>query len=420
VFRPLDRLKSTFRALVPPGPEGLVWWLTALASLGVTSVIPLFPLYAKQQGADLHMIGVMTAAFLVTNLGCLYAAGKLSDRLGRRPLMAAGLLGFAFCSLGFLWLRDPWAFTALRALEGVAAACFLPAALAYVADRYPAHERGTRIAQLAMAENLGLLLGPVFGGLLAAACGLSSLFASLAVMCFVGGIMVYNLPRDAAHVNPEEHLAKGPGRWSDVRLGLLLGVGSRAMAGGFAFGLYQTVWPIFMQRLGAIPWDVSMSWTLFAVPSIFLAAYSGKLIDRHSPGPSAVVGAIFSAIVVGSYALVPNVHYLLLLCMVEGIGFAFAYPAQNALTIHCAPEMMRGRVIGVVTAVKTLGALVGALATPWLYGISARYCFGAASLVLLVGAIVLALSLLLERRRPPDAQVPSALPTRAPEGVAIP
>src|SRR3954464_9293572 len=96
-------------SLIPPGPEGLVWWLTALASVGVTSVIPLFPLYASEQGADLRMIGLMTAAFLVTNLLCLYGAGKLWAGRARRPLMATGLLGFAFCSLGFLWLRSPWA-----------------------------------------------------------------------------------------------------------------------------------------------------------------------------------------------------------------------------------------------------------------------------------------------------------------------
>lgn len=419
MFEPVSRLKSYAQSLIPPGPEGLVWWLTALASLGVTSVIPLFPLYAREQGADLHMIGIMTAAFLVTNLGCLYGAGKLSDRVGRRPLMAAGLLAFAFCSLGFLLMRDPWVFVGLRAVEGVAAAAFLPAALAYVADRYPVEERGRRIAQLAMAENLGLLFGPVFGGLLAAAFGLFSLFASLAIMCGLGGVMVYNLPKDAAHVDPEAHAARGPGSWKQVRRGLLAGVAIRAMAGGFAFGLYQTVWPIYIQRLGGNPWDASLSWTLFAIPSVFLAAFSGKLIDRRGGGPSAVVGAAFSAVVVGSYALVPNVHGLLMLCMVEGIGFAFAYPAQNALTIQAASETMRGRVIGVVTAVKTFGALLGALLTPLLYGVSVRYCFGATSMVLLVGAIALALALLLDRRQPPQDDPPITLPARAPEEVAL-
>jgi MFS family permease len=408
-------------SLIPPGPEGLVWWLTALASIGVTSVIPLFPLYASEQGADLRMIGVMTAAFLVTNLCCLYAAGKLSDRLGRRPLMAAGLLGFALCSLGFLWMRDPWAFVALRAVEGVAAACFLPAALAYVADRYPAAERGVRIAQLAMAENLGLLIGPVFGGVLAASFGLGSLFASLAVMCGLGGVMVYNLPKDDVHVDPEAHQARGPGHWNEVRRGMLTGVATRAMAGGFAFGLYQTIWPLYMKRLGAVPWDVSMSWTLFAVPSVLLAAFSGKLIDRRGPAIPAVLGASFSAVVVGSYALTPNITGLLVLCMIEGIGFAFAYPAQNALTIQAASPAMRGRVIGVVTAVKTFGALVGALATPWLYGVSPRYCFGATSLVLLVGAVVLALALFWEHRQPPlEATVAAKQPEPQPERVPVP
>ena len=86
-----------------------------------------------------------------------------------------------------------------------------------------------------------------------------------------------------------------------------------------------------------------------------------------------------------------------------------------------AEAAARGRVIGVVTAVKTFGALVGALATPWLYGVSPRYCFGATSLVLLVGAVVLALALFWEHRhRPLEASVPAAEPEAQPERVPVP
>jgi DHA1 family multidrug resistance protein-like MFS transporter len=405
------------RSLIPPGPEGLVWWLTALASLGVTSVIPLFPLYASEQGADLSMIGLMTAAFLVTNLSCLYGAGRLSDKLGRRPLMAVGLLAFALCSLGFLWFPDPWAFVALRAVEGVAAACFLPAALAYVADRYPVEERGTRIAQLAMAENLGLLLGPVFGGVVAASFGIPSLFGILAAMCGVGGVMIYNLPPDAEHHDPEAPHTAATAGWKDVRMGLLAGVATRAMAGGFAFGLYQTVWPIYIRHLGGSAWDVSLSWTCFALPSVLLAAFSGKLIDRHGAGHPAVWGAGLSALVVGSYWLVQGVPALMLLCVLEGIGFAFAYPAQNALTVQTSPGPMRGRVIGTVTAVKTGGSLVGALAVPWLYGLGLFYCFGVTGLVLLVGAVALACALVFDGKRPVDPSPPRPTPSPQPLGV---
>ena len=401
----LARASRHLNNIIPPGPEGLVWWLTVLASVGVTSVIPLLPLYAKDHGADLHVIGVMAAAYLVTNLIFLYGAGRLSDWLGRRPLMGAGLFTYACCSVGFLLWPTPAAFIVLRAIEGIAAACFLPAALAYVADRYPAGQRGLRISQLSIAENLGLLVGPAFGGAVKMTFGMGTLFIILTVLCAIGAAMVAYLP--VVKAIPHHTEPPPASHWGDVRRLLLAGVSLRACAAGFAFGMYLTIWPIYLTNLGASDWDVALSWTLFAVPAVIFGPWAGRLIDRYGPGRSAVLGAFFSATVVGGYALSSSVELILALCMLEGIGFAFAYPAQNTLTIHTSPDDMRGRVIGLVTAVKTLGTLVGALATPVLFTISPITAFGTTSVVLMLGAIALAVCMFIEdRARPPAPPAP--------------
>lgn len=412
----MARASRHLNNVIPPGREGLVWWLTVLASVGVTSVIPLLPLYAEANGADLHVIGVMAAAYLVTNLMFLYGAGRLSDWVGRRPLMGAGLFAYACCSIGFLLWPTPLGFIVLRAIEGVAAACFLPAALAYVADRYPTEQRGLRISQLAIAENLGLLLGPAFGGLVKMNFGMGTLFGILTFMCAVGAAMVAYLPVPTSaphHAEPPP-----PSHWGDVRRTLLAGVALRACAGGFAFGMYLTIWPIYLTRLGASDWDVALTWTLFAVPAVIIGPWAGRLIDRHGPGFSAVLGAFFSAIVVGAYALTGNVHAILALCMLEGIGFAFAYPAQNTLTVQTSPDDMRGRVIGLVTAVKTGGTLVGALATPILFTINPITAFGTTSLVLMAGAVALAIALYVEHRATPPAPPAPPAPSER-EGAPI-
>lgn len=412
-----------------------MWWLTLLASLGVTSVIPLLPLYARDQGADLQAIGWMAAAYLATNLVFLYGAGRLSDWLGRRPLMAVGMLTYAACSLGFLLWPSALGFIVLRGIEGIAAACFLPAALAYVADRYPISERGLRISQLAVAENLGLLLGPAFGGAVKTALGMGVLFACLAVMCLIGTALVFRLPvpakREAdvpvppgaqgtpsqAPEQPPEAteastvtrtggplMRKGPGLWHSVRPYLFVGISCRAAAAGFALGSYLTVWPLFMAALGASDWDVSFSWTVFAVPSLFLGPFAGRLIDRVGGGRPLLWGALFSGCVVCSYAFCADVSTLLAFCALEGVGFAFAYPAANTLMVQAAPEAMRGRMIGAVTAIRTLGTLIGALLTPIWYAHGARPTFLGVGVVLLVGAATLALCLALDRRQTVSAE----------------
>ncbi|MEB3220889.1 MAG: MFS transporter [Candidatus Sericytochromatia bacterium] len=406
--RPWAAVVRHTRDVVPAGPEGLVWWLTLLASVGVTAVIPLLPLYAQEGGADLHTIGLMAAAYLVTNLLFLYAAGQLSDKVGRRPLMGVGLATYAACSLGFVIWTTPAGFITLRGLEGIAAACFLPAALAYVADRYPGTERGVRISQLAVAENLGLLLGPAFGGVVKTFFGMPALFILLTLMCVVGTLMVARLPHvpladelppATTSVGWRARLEEAVAPWRAARRVLLAGVWARATGAGFAFGLYLTVWPLFMRTLGASDWDVSLSWTMFAVPALIFGPMAGRLIDRHGPERLTVWGAAFSSVVVCSYALSGSVGVLIALCVLEGIGFAFSYPAQNTLVVQCAPEALRGRVIGLITGGRTLGTLLGALATPWLYAHGPLYAFGATSVICLAGAALLGLALAVEGRR---------------------
>ncbi len=385
------------------GPEGLVWWLALVQASGMSAVLPVLPLYADQYGADLSFIGLMVGAYMAANLIGLPPAGWLSDRVGRRLLMAVGLIGFAIASFGFLIFHSPMAFVILRACEGLAAACFTPAALAYVADRAPEAQRGQRIAQLTVAQNVGFLVGPVFGGLLVMAFGLASPFWALAALCGVGGLLVARLP-GGGRADARERRAKTGGRdpvgvWKQVRWIPFAGLGARVLANGFAIGMYESIWAIYLKDLGGSAWQISLSWTFFALPAILLAGLAGRTIDRAGPARPLVLGALFSAILVLSYGMTQSVWLLVFLGVVEGIGFAFAYPAQSTMMIQIAPEALRGRVIGLVTSMSTIGALIGSVLTPILYKNSPFWVFAVTSGLLFATALLLALALVVARLR---------------------
>lgn len=381
----------TLRALLPNlprGPEGLVWYLVLLQSVGVTAVLPVLPLYANQHGADLAFIGWMVGAYMAANLVATYPAGWLSDRVGRRSLMAAGMALYGLASFGFLVFQHPWAFVLLRAIEGIAGACFTPTAIAYVADRSAPETRGARLAELTAAQYVGLLAGPAIGGALASWLGFGAPFWVLAVLCVLSAGFVARLPGAGRAAAAERREA--PGGWDGVMWSVVVGIGARALAGGFAVALYETVWAIYLRDLGATTWEISLSWTLFAVPPIVLAGVAGRLIDRTGPRGPILWGTAFSGLIVATYALTRRVELLLLLGVVDGIGFAFAYPAQNALMVAAAPEALRGRVIGLVTALGTVGSLVGVVVVPRLYPMGPLWVFGVTSLLLVGSAGVLA------------------------------
>jgi DHA1 family multidrug resistance protein-like MFS transporter len=397
----VSRVARYLQATIPPGEDGLLWWVTLVASMGVTAVLPVLPLYAAQNGASLDFIGWMVGAYMAANLVTLYGAGWLSDRIGRKPLMAVGLWLLGIASLGFLVFRDPWAFAGLRALEGVAAACLLPVAMAYAADRAPESQRGTRLAQIAIAENMGLLLGPMAGGLLVATLGLASPFWVLAVACAIAAWMVHRLPDARPTGSVLGPTDATPEDWAQVRWALAAGLAARSLATGFSIGLYETIWSIFLQDRGGNPWHISLSWTLFAVPPILLGPLAGRWIDTFGAARAAVGGAVFQAIVVLSYAGTSRVEVLVALCVLEGVGFAFVYPAYNALMAQAAPLALRGRMIGAIWAFRTVGALAGAVVTPRLYAMGVWWCFGVTSGLLLAGAAGLWLALAVDQRRRP-------------------
>jgi multidrug resistance protein len=388
--------------------------ILAAASIGVAAVLPVLPVFAASHGADPRFIGWMVASYSAANLVCLPVGGWLSDRFGRKAVMAIGLIAYALASLSFLLTRNLTLFIVLRAIEGIAAACVVPAAMAYAADHAPAGKQGTVLARMTAAENVGILIGPMIGGVLADLLGIGAPFWVLAVLCTVCLGLLLGLderPRPTTAVT-----AAGPTGpwWRDIRLALGLGLAGRNWAGGFSIGMYEVIWPLFMLSLGSTLWQISLSWTLFAVPSILLSPVVGRWIDRMGGKRLIVWGTAMTAVLPLFYASAGGPWPLILIGTVEGIGMAIAYPAYTSLLMQVGPEQVRGRVIGWIGAVRTIGIMVASFLVPGIYARDPVHCFGLTAAVLVGGAIWLAISLLIDGKRERQAAAKRVIPAVRP------
>lgn len=396
----------------------LVWWLTLVMGMGVTAVVPILPLYARAHGIDVMTLGWLVAAYLAANLLAAYPAGWLSDVIGRRALMGIGLAGYGLASLGLMFTADPLAMGTLRAIEGVAGACFLPAAIAYIGDNAPPGQHAERLANLGIAQNMGLLLGPVFGGLAANAWGLAAPFGLLAGASFAGALLLLGVPASgsgAVAPKPEAPAtppATAPADVADksglqgVLVWLVAGLALRALCTGIASGLYETVWPIYMSDLGADTWTIGMSWTLFAVPSLLLARPVARAINRYGGGPVAIGAGVLSTVATVAYAATSRIDLLLVWCVVDGIAYACTAPAVMVLAFRAASAATRGRVMGAIGTTATLGTLVGALWMPVLYVRLPALSFYLASGAILTSVFALGLCLAVSaRHRSPSGGV---------------
>lgn len=142
-------------------------FLTVLVDvLALTIVLPLLPFYAQELGASKLVVGILFASFSVCQLFSGPFLGRLSDKLGRKPVLLASQMG-TFVGLLIMAAanRIEWLFVG-RMLDGLTAGN-LSIAQAYIADVTAPEKRTRAFALVGIAFGIGFLVGPAFSGLFA-------------------------------------------------------------------------------------------------------------------------------------------------------------------------------------------------------------------------------------------------------------
>jgi MFS family permease len=139
-----------------------------LNMMGFGVVLPLIPYF----GASLHAEAwQITALFSAYSLGQMFGEpllGRLSDRIGRKPVLAASLLSNVAAYIALALAPDIWTATLVRLLAGFGAGN-ISTTQGYVADVTPPEKRAGRMGLIGAAFSFGFLGGPAVGGLLAGA-----------------------------------------------------------------------------------------------------------------------------------------------------------------------------------------------------------------------------------------------------------
>jgi MFS family permease len=364
----------------------LVW-------LGSGAIYPYLPVFLREDaGASLGTIGLVAGAYYVAVLAFSVPAGRLSDRVGRKPMLVAGTALYAVSMLLFTLTKDPWLFVLFRAIEGLGAAAVVPAAQAFVAEISDEKHRSRAYGWLTSAQYAGLIIGP------AAAWALLSLenggdYGFYAIFVFGAAITAAAAVTLAVYVREPERLGGSP-RSAPSRppLRALL---SRPIAAiilivataEFAMGGFEVVWSIYLRDLGASLAVVGLTWVLFSAP-LLLSFLGGRLADRHSRLALMVAGFSVQAV---CWLLVPILHdpaVFLFLLPVDGLAFAFAFPAKQAFLVQVSPRRWLGTVQGMEQTGMQFAALIGTVAAPLLYAWLGAGVFAVAGVVGLGGLLV--------------------------------
>mgnify|MGYP001379730257 CR=1 FL=1 len=151
-----------------PGRRALlVLFLTVLLDLvGFGIVLPLLPFYADRFGASGTQVGLLITVYSVAQFFLAPIWGRLSDRVGRRPLLILGLMGSAVSYLVFAFADTLAILFLSRIMAGMGGAT-VPVAQAYIADITPPEKRAGNLGLIGAAFGLCFIFGPALGGVLA-------------------------------------------------------------------------------------------------------------------------------------------------------------------------------------------------------------------------------------------------------------
>jgi MFS family permease len=358
----------------------LVLFLTVFIDLiGFGMVIPFLSYYAREYGASGAVVGAVVGVYSIMQFFFAPVWGRLSDRVGRRPILlvsltasTAGYLLFAFShSLTVLFLS--------RVIAGVGGAN-IGTAQAYIADSTSPENRAKGMGLIGAAFGLGFILGPPLSGILAKIGkghglpgnlipGLVAAGLSFTAFLIALSVLAESKP---AHIVPRSGIPPqfDPRTWRLIRGS---GILASLIAGLFltllaVSGMEVTVTLHGRERFGFAEMDMAK---LFLFMGVIVALIQGGLIGRlvKSLGEKRIIVIGAASFVLG-FLLVPSIYRVPLLYGVAffiAIGQGLCYPSLTALVSKASPENERGSLLGLATSAGSLARFVGPMLSGALY-----------------------------------------------------
>ncbi len=372
--------------------------------LGFAITIPVLPLYVQDEfGGTAVQITALTTFYFATQLIAMPGLGRLSDRVGRRPVLIISQFG-TFLALLLSALAPSLIYLyAARIIDGLTGGN-ISVAQAYLSDVTDKHNRTKGMGIINAAFSSSLLIGPAFGSLVAARFGPRLPFAAAAALSLLTILLSYTLLPKAQKSAPSTGQARPKNLKALLLLPGMLLLLALALGDRIAFLTFQPTWVLWMEHILFAGRDLATvqraaGWLLTltgAAGIITQIALVGPLTKKLGEKWMIIVGTGMRAFAWGMMALFPFLAPTLLAAPLIGMGGGIGLPALTALITYAAPPEQQGYAIGLMQASKGIGRIIGST----MGGVVFQYIAPSATLTTsaLISATLLVVMLRLPKR----------------------
>ena len=358
-----------------------------LVMVGFGIIIPVLPFLAEEVGGTPTELGFLMAVYSIMQLLFAPMWGRLSDRIGRKPVMIIGIAGLAISFFIMAMAESLWGLFLARIIGGILSSANMPTAMAYVADITTEEDRGKGMGIIGAATGLGFILGPAIGGVFSDT-NLSLPFVIAGISSVVTCILVVFILKESlpAEKRTKERKEKTSGNTLKGPVSIIYFlqlIVTLSLAG------LVTTFAFFAAKKAGI--DAVQLGYIFMIMGLGSAIVQGGLVGKMTKkfGEGAVIriGIIVSAIGFILILFSSNFWTSAIFLTIFGMGNGVIRPAISAMLTK-NQNSGYGNTTGLLSSFDSFGRIIGPPLGGWLFSVSINLPF-------ISGAILSVFALLL-------------------------
>lgn len=391
IFR-LVFMASTHKPLILQRNLHIVFSVTLIAVLGVSSITPVFPLVRQVFGITASQVGLLITMFTLPGVILSPVLGVLADRYGRKKILVPSLFLFAVAGTWCGFTRDFGWLVFFRFLQGTGAAAIGALNITLIGDLYSGKTRATAMGYNASVLSVGTAIYPAIGGALATLAW-NYPFYLPALALPVGLFVIFRLnnpePRSQQSLKPYlQAVVRSFGNRTVIGLFLISGLTFIIL-----YGSFLTYLPLHLdEKFGTPPYQIGFILSFASLATAVISTQLGRMVSKVSYR-TLLIGV--NVIYLVSMVLIPftgSQWWMLLPSGLFGLAQGINIPALQTLLAGSAPLEYRAAFLSANGTVLRLGQTLGPVVIGAVYlgmGMDATFYVGGLIAVVMGMVVVL-------------------------------
>ncbi|QRG66798.1 MFS transporter [Brevibacillus choshinensis] len=366
-----------------------IWVLMStmfLTNIGFGVILPTLPILSLHLGASAFEMGLAISVFSVASLFASSIWGAVSDRIGRRPVLIFGVVGYGVVSALLPWAPNVAVLLMFRFLAGMMAAAVFPSSLALVAEWTTSEDRPRILGYMGSVNGIGFICGPPVGALLSV-YGVAVPFVCVGLLSVINGLLALRLlprveKREEEEGQETDTITKARISWLQrMTRSLQNRMIAPLLIGTFVISLVDSSISATLSYffIGPLQSTQTMAgWGFMvnaAVSSLAQATVFSRVFTRFGDVWTIIIGLSFGVAGYLIFGLSSTLFWAFGALGLLALCGGMAYPAiTTSISIH-TPRELQGSIFGTHSTVGSLGRTLGPLIAGGLFSYQERSPF---------------------------------------------